>query len=125
MIVNNSIAYDATKRHLKQAMTNNFVISTGLQHELAEYKCLFWSTDHFLANCSYGQLKREGKEYTIVFQDCTRGQIIELCQQYKNAQLKLSFRTARKHWNLPAVVIVKIAAIKPQLKIEGTYYVAD
>lgn len=118
-----SIQYYATKRSLKEYMQKSFVIPSRLQHELSEYKCLFWSADYFLDNCFQGKLKRDGKEYSIIYQDCTRGQILELCNQFKNAQIKLSFRSARKHWNLQDTVIVKIAAIKPQLRVDGNTYI--
>lgn len=118
----NSAAYYSIKCQLKAHIKNSFVIPVSLQHELSEYKCLFWSANYFLGNCFQGKLKRDGKEYSIIYQDCTRGQILELCNQFKNAQIKLSFRSARKHWNLQDTVIVKIAAIKPQLKIECNLY---
>lgn len=120
--------YILTKSKLAHHMKYDFVIPVSLQPELSEYKTVFWSVDYFITNCQQGKLARHGiKWLNVVYQDCTRGEILRLATQFKNAQIKLSFRQARKHWNLPAYVIVKIAAIKPQLRLneQGSYYVKD
>jgi len=115
--------YSLVKYTLHKAMQHNFTIPFDLHHELDYYKCLFWSVDYWLSRSTGGTTIREGKSFREIYQDCTRGQIINLLHENRNYQLKLSFRAARKHWNLPAYVIIKIAAIKPTLKIEGNNYV--
>ena len=115
--------YSLIKYTLHRAMQHNFTIPRELHHELDYYKCLFWSAEFWLSRSTDGTTTRESKQFNEIYQDCTRGQIIKLLHENKNYQLKLSFRAARKHWNLPAYVIIKIAAIKPTLKIEGVSYV--
>ena len=115
--------YSLIKYTLHRAMQHNFTIPNDLHHELEYYKCLFWSVDYWLSRSIIGTTIREGKSFKEIYQDCTRRQIINLLHENRNYQLKLSFRAARKHWNLPAYVIIKIAAIKPTLRIEGNNYV--
>ena len=115
--------YSLIKYTLHKAMQYNFTIPIELQHELDYYKCLFWSVEYWLSRSTIGTTIREARQFKEIYQDCTRGQIIKLLHENKNYQLKLSFRAARKHWNLPAYVIIKIAAIKPTLKNEGNGYV--
>lgn len=115
--------YSLMKYTLHKAMQDNFTISAELQPELDYYKCLFWSIDYWLSSSASGTTIRENKPFKEIYQDCTRGQIIALLHENKNYQLKLSFRAARKHWQLPAYVIIKIAATRPTIKIEGNKYV--
>ena len=119
----NANQYSLIKYTLHRAMQHNFTIPNDLHHELEYYKCLFWSVDYWLSRSTIDTTIREGKSFKEIYQDCTRGQIINLLHENRNYQLKLSFRAARKHWNLPAYVIIKIAAIKPTLRIEGNNYV--
>lgn len=115
--------YSLMKYTLHRAMQHNFTIPSELHHELEYYKCLFWSVEYWLSRSTIGTTIRENKAFREIYQDCTRGQIIKLLHENKNYQLKLSFRSARKHWNLPAYVIIKIAATRPTLTIEGNKYV--
>lgn len=115
--------YSLRKYRLHRAMQYDFTISSDLHPELEYYKCLFWSVDYWLSRSTIGTTIRENKTFREIYQDCTRGQILDLLNENRSYQLKLSFRAARKHWNLPAYVIIKIAATRPILKLEGNTYV--
>jgi len=115
--------YKLMKYVLHKAMKYNFTVPANLHHELEYYKCLFWSVDYWKSQSNGGMTAREDKQFIEVYHGCTRGQVLDLLNDSKSHQLKLSFRAARKHWQLPAYVIVKIAATRPILKLEGNTYV--
>lgn len=121
--VNGHVAYNRMKYNLHEAMQTQFSIPALLHHELEIYKCLFWSADYWLKQSQYGMTIRNDQAFKEVYQDCTRGEILELMQANKSFQLKISFRRARKHWNLPAYAIIKIAAIRPRLQVQDDKYV--
>lgn len=71
------------------------------------YYILKWSKEWFLEQSAYGQIKRNGKYYNIVYHRITRGDII--AAPYKS-QLMLSFRQAAPEFGLSAYALVTAAS---------------
>lgn len=105
--------YQSTKLKLATALESYFAIPDELQSELAEYKMYYWSVEYLLNqldNYSCLHLIIKDQVYLIRFMNTNYTELNKLCAGNSNTQIRISFRRARAHWNLPAYCLVKLPA---------------
>ena len=126
--------YIYTRTDLSLKLRTHFAIPSTLIHELEEYRLVYWSAAHLYkrlminleekTNFNY-YLDRQDIMYQVIMQKCSIDQIHDFAINEPDYQVRISFRRARKHWNLPATAIIKMPAPRKGLidlrDSEGNY----
>lgn len=113
--------YDYIKNELSRNINNQFAVPNELIPELAEYKLVYWSVSHLYKslkldldnkiNSDY-YIDRQDTLYAVTMINCSILHLYDLAINEPDYQIRISFRRARKHWNLPAYAIIKLPAPK-------------
>lgn len=116
--------YNYTKTDLRLKLQTHFAIPAELQHELEEYKLIYWSARELYKrlilsldgqhNYDY-YINRQDTLYAVTMINCSIDQIYDFAMNGPDYQIRISFRRARKHWDLPAVAIIKLPAERKAL----------
>lgn len=116
--------YAATKLLLSKEIKHSFVIPNDLHPELEEYKLIYWSARELYKrlmlnldeqhNYDY-YISRQDTLYNVTMINCSIDQIYDFAINDPDYQIRISFRRARKHWNLPAYAIIKLPAERKTL----------
>jgi len=111
--------YNYVKQELSTNLKTNFAIPCELIPELEEYRLVYWSAAHLYKRLMFNleektgfnyYLDRQDIMYNVIMQNCSIDQIYAIARNEPDYQVRISFRRARKHWNLPAVAIIKLPA---------------
>lgn len=111
--------YNYTRSNLKLKIQTQFAIPADLIPELEDYRLVYWSASHLYKRIMFNLEEKTGYEYYIDRQDilyqvtminCSIDQIREIALSDPDRQIRVSFRRARKHWDLPACAIIKLPA---------------
>lgn len=117
-------SHEALKLNLTSNIKNQFAIPSDLIPELEEYRLVYWSAAHLYKRLMFNLEEKTGFNYYIDRQDimyavtmlnCSIDQIYDFAINEPDYQIRISFRRARKHWNLPAVAIIKLPAPRKAL----------
>lgn len=126
--------YIYTRTDLNLKLRTHFAIPSTLIHELEEYRLVFWSASHLYkrlminleekTNFNY-YLDKQDIMYNVTMINCSIDTIYDLAVNEPDYQIRISFRRAHKHWNLPAIAIIKLPAPRKELidlrDSKGTY----
>lgn len=116
--------YAIIQSDLSRELKSHFAVHTSLIPELEEYRLVYWSASH-LYKCLMINLEesrnfdyyidRQNTLYSVVMQNCSIDSLYEIAVTDPDRQIRISFRRARKHWNLEPVAIIKLPAPRPKL----------
>jgi len=131
---NSELNYLALTKLLNTHIKTSFAIPADLIPELEEYRLVYWSAAHLYKRLMFNLEEKTGFNWYIDRQDimydvtminCSIDQIYDIAINEPDYQIRISFRRARKHWNLPAVAIIKLPAPRKGLidlrNSEGNY----
>jgi len=116
--------YNYVKQELDKNLKTHFAIPCELIPELAEYRLVYWSAAYLYKRLMFNleedtgfnwYIDRQDILYDVTMQNCTIGQLYEIATNDPDRQIRISFRRARKHWNLPATAIIKLPAERKTL----------
>lgn len=123
---NTMSSYDKLKFDLTLNNARNFAIPACLITELEEYKLVYWRAAHLYkrlilnleekTNFEYF-IARQGILYSVTMINCSIDTLYDIARNDPDRQIKISFRRARKHWNLPAYAIIKLPAPRKGLPV--------
>lgn len=102
--------YAIIQSDLSRELKSHFAVHTSLIPELEEYRLVYWSASYLYQRIINNQLECKGIKYQITMLNCNLIQLYELAINEPDRQIRVSFRRARKHWNLPAYAIIKLPA---------------
>lgn len=116
--------YAIIQSDLSRELKSHFAVHTSLIPELEEYRLVYWSAAHLYKRLMFNLEEKTGINYYIDRQDimysvnminCSIDQIYDFAINEPDYQIRISFRRARKHWNLPAYAIIKLPAERKTL----------
>lgn len=111
--------YEIIRLDLSRELKTKYAIHQTLISELEEYKLIYWSASHLYKRLMLNLEEKTNYDYYIDKQDtlyhvtmlnCSIDQIYDIALNEPDFQIRVSFRRARKHWNLPAYAIIKLPA---------------
>jgi len=117
-------AYDTKLTALSYHLKLCFSIPAELTPELEEYRLVYWSAAHLykrlvtdldMSSDNAFYISRQDTMYSVTMINCSIEQIYEFAINEPDYQIRISFRRARKHWNLPAVAVIKLPAPRKRL----------
>jgi hypothetical protein len=91
-----------TRRQVHSMCINLFHYPEQYKDTLESYFILRWNSQTFTERMNDGIIPVRDTEYLVVYQDCTPFAV------KRAAEIKLSFRKAKKEYGIPGYVIVKI-----------------
>lgn len=121
---NPKLNYPDLSEILNTHIKTSFAIPAELIPELEEYRLVYWSAAHLYKRLMINLEEKTGFNYYIDRQDimyevnlinCSIDQIYDFAINDPDYQIRISFRRARKHWNLPATAIIKLPAERKTL----------
>jgi hypothetical protein len=132
--MNDNKAYDTKLTLLSYHLKFDFTVPNSLTHELEEYRLVYWSAAYLYKRLMLNleektgfnwYIDRQDIMYQVIMQNCSIDQIHDFAINEPDYQIRISFRRARKHWNLPATAIIKMPAPRKGLidlrDSEGNY----
>ena len=109
--------YNYTKLDLRLKLETHFAIPSDLHHELEEYKLVYWKADYLYKMIHGHEIECNDINYQVYMINCDLIQLYDIATNEPNRQIRVSFRRARKHWNLPAYAIIKLPAPRKGLPV--------
>lgn len=103
-------SYAIIQSDLSRELKNHFAIPADLIPELDEYRLVYWSASHLYKRLKDNQLESNDIKYQITMLNCSLISIYDLALNEPDSQIRISFRRARKHWNLLPYAIIKLPA---------------
>jgi len=123
--------YNSLKLSLDLNLNTQFAIPYSLIPELEEYKLIYWNASHLykmLQICQESKkycINRSDTLYSVIMQNCSIESLYAIARQEPDRQIRISFRKARKHWNLNPIAIIKLPASRSKIielrNSEGNY----
>lgn len=104
-------------RDLNKELKCNFAINFDLLPELEEYKLVYWSASHLYKMLKGYEIEHNNIKYQLTMINCDLIQLYDIAINEPDRQIRVSFRRARKHWNLPACAIIKLPAPRKGLPV--------
>lgn len=126
MKISVDFGYTYTRTNLKLKLNSSFAIPSELISELEEYRLVYWNASHLYKRLMLNLEEKTNYDYYIDKQDilyhvtminCSIDQIYDIALNEPDRQIRISFRRARKHWNLPAYAIIKLPAPRKGLPV--------
>lgn len=121
---NSELSYLDLTKVLNTHIKTSFALPAELIPELEEYRLVYWSASHLYKqlmlnldeqhNYDY-YISRQDTLYNVTMINCSIDQIYDIAINDPDYQIRISFRRARKHWNLPAYAIIKLPAPRKTL----------
>lgn len=115
----NQLSVAGMKSILSTHLANAYVIPESIQPELKEYKLVYWSAAFLYSQIHIDfegkitgvyYIERSGILYTVTMQNCILPDLYKVAREEPDRQIRISFRQARDHWQLPAACIIKLPA---------------
>ena len=108
-----AIDFELHAAKVTDSLHNKFVIPSELLLEFEIYKLKYWSVAYLGTILDNPTLTASClKGYNIKLTGCTWQDLQALAKTDPQAQLKLSFRQLRKHWQQSGVVLIKLSTLK-------------
>lgn len=104
------IDFMAKLRDLNKELKCNFAINSGLIPELEEYKLVYWKASYLYKMLKGYEIEHNDIKYRVTMINCDLVKLYDIALNEPDRQIRISFRRARKHWNLPACAIIKLPA---------------
>jgi hypothetical protein len=100
--------YGVSRNYMMGALVNSYHLQPELKRNgaLSYYRQLRQSKTWFTSRCNEGTIKHEGVTYIVVYHLTTRHAVLTS----KGVDIKLSFRSPAKEFNLPSYVLVTLAS---------------
>ena len=101
-----TISNEAYKKHgisktmVRSMMQNLFEFPKEYRDLLETYHLLYWQTGFFKSKITEGIIEKDGIQYQIIYKD-------QPATLSKHSQVRLSFRSAVREYNLEAYVLVR------------------
>lgn len=111
--------YEQTRILLSRQINYSFAIPDSLLPEFEEYKLIYWSArelyKRLMLNLEEAKnydyyIDRQDTLYTVHMINCDINSLYDIAINEPDRQIRISFRRARKHWNLDPVAIIKLPA---------------
>jgi hypothetical protein len=117
----NELSYKDIHALLKTSINYQFAVSNHLIPELEEYKLIYWTAAHLykmIRICQESKkyyIDRSDTLYSVTMQNCSIESLYGIARDEPDRQIRISFRRARKHWNLDPVAIIKLPASRAKI----------
>lgn len=121
---NSKLNYLDLSKVLNTHLKSSFAVPANLIPELEKYKLVYWSASYIykqlMQNLEYKTnfnlyLNYQDTLYLVTMQNCDLDTLYSLASKSPAQQIRISFRKARKHWNLPAAAIIKLPSERKTL----------
>ena len=93
------LTHGVSKTMVRALMQNFFKFPEECKDLLSSYHLVYWSTSYFKEKINEGTIEKDGISYQIIYKD-------SFSELSKLGQVKLSFRSAIKEYNLESYVLV-------------------
>lgn len=100
-LCNGLITHGYSRNLIQHSLINEFYLAPEITDILSEYYILHWDTTYTLLKAHEGIIYREGKQFIVVYNGCTRYK----CKMSKKCVL--SFRIPPVEYQLPNYVLIK------------------
>lgn len=116
---NSELSYLSLTDVLNTHIKTSFAIPADLIPELEEYKLVYWCASYLYKQLMHNlsdksnfnlYLNKQDTFYSVHMQNCDLDALYTIASKNPTQQIRISFRKARKHWNLPAIAIIKLPA---------------
>lgn len=131
---NSKLSYPDLTKLLNTHIKTSFAIPADLIPELEEYKLVYWCASYLYKQLMHNlsdksnfdlYLNKQDTFYIVHMQNCDLDTLYTIASKNPTQQIRISFRKARKHWNINPVAIIKLPAERKTLinlrDSKGTY----
>lgn len=108
-----SFISSAQKSHLIKQIKTEWTLPLAVRDTaLLHHFILYWSAKYLVSSIDNNRcyqpdsVYKEGRNYKVVYKDCTAEEVAALASNDANAQVALSFRVPKHELNMPPIVLV-------------------
>lgn len=102
--------YAIIQSGLNHQLKSQFAVHHSLLHELEEYRLVYWKASHLYRMVQNNRIECKDIKYQVTMINCDLVKLYELALNDPDRQIRISFRRARKHWDLSPYAIIKLPA---------------
>lgn len=109
--------YSIIQSDLSHELKSHFAIHHSFLPELEEYRLVYWKASHLYRMIQNNRIECKDIKYQVTMINCSLVSIYDLAMNEPDRQIRISFRRARKHWNLSPYALIKLPALLKGLPV--------